>query len=763
MRVAAQPRQLDVEPGERTALRVEVVNTDDVIDGVSAHVIGFPDGCVSANPLMLPLFPDAAGTLSLDLAVPRTHPAGRHPLTVQVLSHGTGNPPGYVDVDLDVAARPSMRLDPRPRLIRSRRNARFVLELANTGNIPLDVAFEARDPDRAVRTTFSPKRRRVEPGAVAPVLLGVRGPRMFTGAEVDRTVMVAATAEPVGGPQHDDDPADEHSLTREVSVQLRQRPIIGRGLLTVLILLCIVGGWAAIFLFGLAKVFANDPMTKQAPASFFASLDATGTTSDANNFGAPSAGGAAAAPAGALSKGGQLPAGMGGEINGVVVSVNDKQPVGRILVQAYRKSRSGLEEMSSAATQADGTYSLAGLFPTAYYLKFSAAGYRTQWYPNSPGASSARPVPAVAQGTTSGVNATILGLPASISGVVDPGETLKHVRTKVSARPLLGARAGHVIATATTNGSGKYTLKKLPAPGGYELTFVTKGYQSSTLVDSVAGGDQRLEPTVRIAAATGQISGSVLDGANPLGAASVTTTVAGRAVRFTTPTTGQVGFYVLDNLPTPGTYVVTVSKPGHGSATTIVDLAAGQSHRGLDMALTSGTGSIVGRVVAVNGHGLGGAKVTVGGATSASAAMPTATTLTAGSPGTFSISGLHAPGSYTVTATLAGYASASVPVTLASNGSGADITITLRTDLGGISGLVRGPNGRTYAGATVTATDGRDSRTSTSNSSGGGFLFSGLDPGSYSVTVTAPGLRQQTALVAVTAGHTSRQNLRLGS
>ena len=100
---------------------------------------------------------------------------------------------------------------------------------------------------------------------------------------------------------------------------------------------------------------------------------------------------------------------------------------------------------------------------------------------------------------------------------------------------------------------------------------------------------------------------------------------------------------------------------------------------------------------------------------------------------------------------------------MASNGSGANITITLSTRLGRISGVVHGPGGAAFAGATVTATDGQESRTSTSNSAGGGYLFSGLDPGSYSVTVTAPGLRQQTALVTVSAGHTSRQNLRLGS
>ena len=55
---------------------------------------------------MLPLFPDASGQVKLALAVPRTHPAGRHPLTVEVVSHGAGNPSQFLDVDLDVAAAP---------------------------------------------------------------------------------------------------------------------------------------------------------------------------------------------------------------------------------------------------------------------------------------------------------------------------------------------------------------------------------------------------------------------------------------------------------------------------------------------------------------------------------------------------------------------------------------------------------------------------------------------------------------------------------
>ena len=51
----------------------------------------------------------------------------------------------------------------------------------------------------------------------------------------------------------------------------------------------------------------------------------------------------------------------------------------------------------------------------------------------------------------------------------------------------------------------------------------------------------------------------------------VSTTVDGQEVSVITPTVGAVGTYTFDNLPTPGTYVVTFTAPGHGTATRIGD------------------------------------------------------------------------------------------------------------------------------------------------------------------------------------------------
>jgi hypothetical protein len=739
IRVATDVSRLDIEPGSKGDVVVDVVNTGSVIDGISARVIGLPDQYVTAEPALLPLFPDSSGSVRLSLSVPATLQAGRHPLTVEVVSHGAKLPSQYVDLDLDVAARPGLTLAAQPRMIRARRGARFVLELRNEGNVALDVNLSAVDADRAVRCELAPTSLHLAAGAVAPVLLTIRGPRMFTGGDIDRTVTIGASARSLDRRERDTVEALER---RETTVRLRQRPLISRGLLTALVLASIVALWAGVFLLGLTKVFSGDPMTKQAPASFFLA-NASGASGLVGNGGGP-------APADALPKSGQLPPGTGGAITGTVVDANDHQPVGRILVQALRIGRTGLQLVSSAATQTDGTYTLANLYPTDYFIEFSADGFVPVWYPSATSQAGGHTVTAVAQGTTSDVNAVITGKPASISGKIDPGDTLTPVVATVTARALLGSNTNRPVATGTTAADGSYHLANLPAPGSYQLTFTAPGYRATTLVDSISGGDNRLEPTVTLGASQGEIAGTVTDGTNPIGGASVSTTVNGKPLVVATPTTGTVGAYILGGLPTPGTYVLTFTAPNHGSDTKIVDLAAGQNVAGVNVVLTSGTGSVTGRLVDTSGNGLGGATVTVGGAVvGGSGSPPSTVTLTTGAQvGTFAVNGLAVPGSYTLTFTLAGYEPTSVPVTLQDNGAPPQVSATMVPAAGRITGTVQGPSG-VLSGAAVTATDGKKVWTTTSTDTG--FVIAGLSPGHYSVTATYPGLQQQTALVVVTS------------
>jgi hypothetical protein len=93
------------------------------------------------------------------------------------------------------------------------------------------------------------------------------------------------------------------------------------------------------------------------------------------------------------------------------------------------------------------------------------------------------------------------------------------------------------------------------------------------------------------------------------------------------------------------------------------------------------------------------------------------------------------------------------------------VNAQLRTQFGRLSGKVTGPSGA-YVGATVIASNGAKTYTTTSSSPGGtlvdgGYLFTSIEPGIYSVTVRADGMRQQTARVSITGGTASQQNLTL--
>jgi hypothetical protein len=471
-----------------------------------------------------------------------------------------------------------------------------------------------------------------------------------------------------------------------------------------------------------------------------------------------------------MPKTGLLPAGVGGEISGTVTAASDLLPAGRITVQAYRQGREKLIEVSSAATQTDGTYSLAGLFPTNYVLKFSADGYRPVWYPDAPSKSGAERVNVVAQGKSEGIDVVIKGKPASITGDIDPGDSLSPVATKVVARMTTATGDTDPVAKTTANGLS-YTLKNLPAPGTYELSFTAPGYQATKVVTTVAGGEARIQPTVVLNAGTGQISGTVTDGTEPLGNVTITTTQAGQEVSVITPTTGQVGAFSLDHLPTPGTYMLTFTSEDHGSKAVIVDLEAGQSKTAIKVKMVAGTGSVFGVVRDADGNGLGGTSVLVGGSVQNggsvdTSTLPSTTTLTEGSVGSFTISGLATPGDYTLTFIREGYASETVPISLGASGAPPKLNVTLGTQLGGIRGTVTGPGGGVYVGATVTATNGIKSWTTTSSAAGdtlanGGYLFSSLQPGTYSVTVTADGIRQQTGMVTVKSGGNAVQSFTL--
>lgn len=726
---------VDVVPGGAGEIALEVVNTSSVIEGVTARVLGLPAEHVTVTPAVLPLFPDAVGRLVVRLDLPASFPAGRHPVTVEVVGQA-GTHVVHHDVDVVVGDRAALALAAAPTVVRARRRARFAVDVRNEGNVALDVALRSSDADRTIATRIVPSTVHVAPGAAARCLVDVRGPRQLLGGDRDRPLRVEATA---------------GESTAVVALVLRQRSLLSRGLLTALVLLAIVATWAAIFLLGIRSVLGAEAVTKVAPESFFAATVLEGTA------GAGAAGGLA--PAGAMDRAGALPAGLGASLAGTVRGAADGEGVGRITVEAHRRTRDGLVVVGSAATQQDGSYVVAGLYPGDYLLRFSAEGYEEVWYPSAPGDAGAQPVTGRAREVTAGLDATIVGLPASITGVVDVGDVSTPVPVRVQARAVWrGEGEEPLVVEAVSDDAGGYVLSGLEAPGTYELTFAAEGYRPTTITERVTGGQARFATTVGLGAATGQISGTVTDGSGPVGGVTVTTTVDGTEVVVGTPTVGAVGTFVLPSLPTPGTYVLEFTREGFTPRTVVVDLAAGQSRTDVAVQMRGGAGTVSGRLVDTTGRGLGGATVSVGGGPTA----VTATTLTTGTVGAFTVAGLT-PGVYTLTFTLPGYAPQSVPVDLTS-GTTLPLTVTLRPSLGTVEGRVL-RDGAGVAGVEVVATDGLRTWTATSTAVAGRptgyYALAQLPTGTFTVTVSQAGRVVETAVVRVTAGGTVSQDLTL--
>jgi hypothetical protein len=721
MRVELTERSFVLSPGSSIVVEIDVFNTGDTIDGVRAHIIGLDSGWVTASPDQLALFPETNGRMQLRVTLPAEFPAGEHTVTVEVTSSVNVNDIVYADINLSVVPITNASMMLLPAVVLGKAKGRFTVMAENNGNTPVSLSFIGTDPERAVRFTFEPPVAEVAPGETLGTNLIVKGKRRLLGGNTNHAVTVLAE---MGTEQ------------LETQGTFTQRPVIGRGILTILGLAAIVALWAFVFLFGLSKVLERDELAKSVPASFFAS----------------SASAAGGTPAGAVNKQGAAGTDLGGSINGVVTALSTSQGVGRITVEAIRPSKNGPVLVSSAASQQDGNYAIEGLLPGTYALRFSAPGFKDVWYPTGTSITDAKQITVQATSQTKGINVTVEGLPGSISGKVDPGFATSTIPVTVTVRQLQGDVPGPPLGSATTDALQQYTVSNLPTPGTFELTYSASGFQSTTERDDLGGGEQLATNTVRMTADPGSISGVVTDGTNKLGGVIVTAIAEGQNLTSATPTSGAVGVFTINGLASPQTYLMTFTKPGFGAETITVDLGPGQNRNDIVVVLVGGTGSVSGEAFDSNGSSpLGDATVTVAGGTTSL----TTKTITSGSlAGTYIVSGLPTPGNYTVTISAPGHATQTVPIALGSSGLAQGVNATLPSTLAKISGTVAGsdaPGG--LANATITVTDGLTTRTATSATVPTGFYsVVALNPGSYTVTMSAAGYKSKTTLITIAPG-----------
>lgn len=728
MRTELRTPHVTVTPGRPVAIELEVANTTDIIDGITAIVDGLNPSWVRMPTPVLTLFPDATGTFPLHVSMPRNTVAGEYLVTVQMIS--TVDPSRSSTHDLWLTVEPveaaSMRM--RPSVVIGGKRGDFDVVISNDGNTEAQFGVSVIDETRIAECTADPLSVSVPPGQLGYVRVRARGPRPWFGQAANRTLLVTATS-----------PA----VTLEGTATFSQRPRLARGLLTILTLAAIVALWATIFL-----VVIDALRSEQAPAKAVAT-----------NF---NAGGTTDVPLAAIAA----------SMAGTVTAESTGEGIERITVEGYRITPDGsLELAGSAATAEDGTYTLGALVPGTYKLRFTADGYDEVWFPAATDEGGAEPVAVAATEEVPARDVVMRGKPGSFAGTIESPDASGAINATVTVTQVVEEVEQPEAGVSTeppppapvpvvVQSSGELRVDGLVTPGTYRILVESPGFDTLEFEETLAGGEVKVLNTVRLGAADGNISGRVTtaDG-NPLGNVTVSVRSGDIELETTTPTAGNIGAFVVEELPTPRTYVITFSLEGYSSATIALDLLAGQQLTGVDAVLVGGTGTITGVVTDTTGVPLGGVTVTVtrGDFTAGTATLTTASDVSG--VGGYEIAGIPTPGIYTVTFSAPGFVDETRIVRFPAPGLQAGTDATMRRSQATISGRVaEGLNG--LAGVTVTLTDGLTSRTTTTASSPlGDYSFANVDPGTYTITYALAGYRNEIVIVRMLAGEPTVRNV----
>lgn len=258
-----------------------------------------------------------------------------------------------------------------------------------------------------------------------------------------------------------------------------------------------------------------------------------------------------------------------------------------------------------------------------------------------------------------------------------------------------------------------------------------------------ANVDLNLDPVTQTG---GTVYGTVTDGSVPIPDATVKL-FDSKGMPYKHTITGEDGTYILSEIP-QGTYSLGAVKDGY-----LLSDAAGVTLSGTDTIKadlvciadeTLNLGAIAGILSLTNGDGtrtpLGGVKITLNNTVESAVA----TTYTA-ADGEFAFYDV-ADGVYTLLATAEGYVATAAITATITNGSIANVDMTMtvdsRTYSGTVSGIIRDSGGNTVAGCFVglyeltTAEDGtvREMLVATTKTNQAGqYLFGGVSGGQYIV------------------------------
>src|SRR3954468_22489863 len=102
MRIELTEQSFVLSSGSSVVVDVDVFNTGDTIDGVTARIIGLDLDWVSSTPAQLALFPETNGRIQLRIVLPPELPAADRTVAVEVTSSVNRQDVAYADIELSV-------------------------------------------------------------------------------------------------------------------------------------------------------------------------------------------------------------------------------------------------------------------------------------------------------------------------------------------------------------------------------------------------------------------------------------------------------------------------------------------------------------------------------------------------------------------------------------------------------------------------------------------------------------------------------------
>ncbi|MFZ0545332.1 MAG: protein kinase, partial [Candidatus Promineifilaceae bacterium] len=230
--MVVQPTNVDVVPGNRADMQVELLNQGMTVDHFNVAVEGLPQGWVSIPQNSLQLMPGANGSLPVTIHPPMNSAstAGKHPYRLVVRSSSGAGESASVSGQVMVKPFEQFSIDMRPKEVPNGGICRILVN--NEGNTESEFRVTGRDPGEGINFGQQSGRLRLGPGQREVVDLSLKAKnRPFLGSRKMLPFEVAVNS---------------HEGKRQtISGQLNVRPVIPTWLVPLLgillLILCLSG------------------------------------------------------------------------------------------------------------------------------------------------------------------------------------------------------------------------------------------------------------------------------------------------------------------------------------------------------------------------------------------------------------------------------------------------------------------------------------------------------------------------------------------